>query len=267
MSTISEVPRDQQSTHNPWPMAVITVLGVAAAIAMAYLGSGALVGDQVSEAAGGALSADATPLAPASTAFGIWAVIYLGLAAYAIWQLTPTARASQRQRALRPWAIASAVLNAVWLFTVQLEALWLSVLVIVVLLAVLIRILYILGRPHSGAVEMVLTDGTFGLYFGWVLAATFANTWATFAAEGVTVFEEIPLGLVGVVVAAAVAVTAAVLNGGRLAPALATSWGLAWIAVARTEGEFADTTLVWTAAAAAAVVLVAAIGRRVTTRS
>ncbi|WIM71999.1 hypothetical protein QP028_11285 [Corynebacterium suedekumii] len=87
--------------------------------------------------------------------------------------LTPTARASERQRALRPWALLSALLNAGWLFTVQLDQLWLSVVVIVALLAVLIRILFLLGRPRTGGVvELVLTDGTFGLYFGWVLAAT-----------------------------------------------------------------------------------------------
>ncbi len=64
---------------------------------------------------------------------------------------------------LRPWALLSALLNAGWLFTVQLELLWLSVVVILLLLAVLIRIMYILGRPRTGGiVEMILTDGTFG---------------------------------------------------------------------------------------------------------
>jgi len=246
-------------------MAIITVLGVAAAIAMAVIGSGALGGTAVAEAAGGALSADATPLAPAGTAFSIWSVIYAGLAAYALWQLTPTARASERQRVLRPWAILSAFLNAGWLFTVQFDALWLSVIVIVALLAVLIRITYILGRPRTGGViELILTDGTFGLYFGWVLVATFANTWATLSAAGVTALEEIPLGVVGIVVAGVVAAVAALLDGGRIAPALATSWGLAWIAVARTGGRFDSDTLVWTAAAAAAVVLLVAVARRAT---
>jgi len=264
MSTTTAASRDLQSTRVSWAMPILTVLGIAAAIAMAYLGSGALVGTPVAEAAGGALSADATPLAPASAAFSIWAVIYLGLAGYAIWQLTPTARASERQRALRPWALLSALLNAGWLFTVQLDQLWLSVVVIVALLAVLIRILYLLGRPRTGGVvELVLTDGTFGLYFGWVLAATFANTWATFADAGVTAFEEVPVGIVGLVVAAAVAALAAFRDGGRIAPALATAWGLAWIAVARTEGEFASEALVWTAAAAAAVVLLAAMASRI----
>jgi len=125
--------------------------------------------------------------------------------------------------------------------------------------------MYILGRPRTGGViELILTDGTFGLYFGWVLVATFANTWATLSAAGVTALEEIPLGVVGIVVAGVVAAVAALLDGGRIAPALATSWGLAWIAVARTGGRFDSDTLVWTAAAAAAVVLLVAVARRAT---
>ena len=51
---------------------------------------------------------------------------------------------------------------------------------------------------------------------------------------------------------------------GGASPALATSWGLAWIAVARTGGRFDSDTLVWTAAAAAAVVLLVAVARRAT---
>ncbi|MFD5867871.1 tryptophan-rich sensory protein [Corynebacterium sp. NPDC060344] len=258
-------PDSRTTDHNAWPMAIITVLGVAAAIVMAFIGSGALGGTPVAEAAGGALSADATPLAPAGTAFSIWSVIYAGLAAYAIWQLFPVARRSERQRVLRPWAILSALLNGAWLWTVQLEMLWLSVAVIVVLLAVLIRILYILGRPRTGGiVELVLTDGTFGLYFGWVLAAAFANFWATMSDQGFTAFDEVGTGVTGITVAAIVAIMAAILDGGRIAPALATSWGLAWIAVARTEGSFEDPGLVWAGAIASAAVLLVAIARRAT---
>ncbi len=250
--------------RNQWPMAILTVLVVAAAIAMAYLGSGALGGTAVSEASGGALSADATPVAPASTAFSIWSVIYLGLAAYAIWQLTPTARASERQRALRPWAMLSALLNALWLGMVQWELILGSVLVIVVLLAVLIRIMFVLGiaRPR-GWVDLVVSDGTFGLYFGWVLLATVANTYAWLASAGVEAFEDEVTGIIGIVVAAAIAVLSAVFSRGRIAPALATAWGLSWVAVARTEGVFEDDALVWTAGLAAAVILVVAIVVRV----
>lgn len=235
---------------------MVTVLGVAAAIVAAFVGSGALGGTPISEAAGGALSADATPIAPAGTAFGIWSVIYLGLIAYALWQLTPGARRSARQHGVRPWALASALLNAAWIWTVQLGWLAVSVLVIVALLAVLVRVMFLLRAPSTGGiVETVVTDGTFGLYLGWVSVAFLANTYAWLAAAGVDVFTRIELGVVGIVVAAAIAVVITFRSGGRVAPALATSWGLAWIAAGRTEGEYEAPELVWAAVLAVVVVL------------
>lgn len=247
-------------TPGGWAMPLITLVSVIIAIVAAFIGSGALGGTPISEAAGGALSADATPIAPAGPAFSIWSVIYLGLAAYALWQLTPVARRSARHRALRPWAIASLVLNAVWIWMVQADLLIASVVVIVVLLAVLIRIMSLLGRPREGGwQELVVTDGAFGLYFGWVLVATFANTFAWLLSAGVEVVAEIPVGIAGVVVAALLAVLAAIFSGGRVAPALATSWGLAWVAVARSSGSFESPALVWVAGSSAVVVLLVAV--------
>ena len=250
-----------QDAPTGWAMPVITLLGTAVAIVVAFIGSGALGGTPVAEAAGGALSADATPVAPAGSAFSIWSVIYLGLIAYTIWQLTPTARRSARQHALRPWALASVLLNAAWIWTVQLDAVWASVLVIIALLAVLIRIMYLLGAPRNGgAIELVVTDGTFGLYLGWVSVATLANTFAWLAANDIELVTTVAFGVVGIVAAAAVGVATALLSRGRVAPALATTWGLAWVAVGRTEGEYESGTLVWTAVIAAAVVLLTAVG-------
>src|SRR5690625_4002942 len=50
------------------------------------IGVGVFGGTPISEAAGGLLSTDATHLAPASTAFSVWTVIYIGLGAYTLWQ-------------------------------------------------------------------------------------------------------------------------------------------------------------------------------------
>lgn len=248
------------TTESGWAMPILTLIVTAFAIVTAFLGSGSIGGTPIAEAAGGALSADATPLAPASTAFSIWSVIYAGLAGYALWQLFPVARRSPRQKHLRPWAIASVVLNAVWIWTVQFDQVWASVLVITVLLAVLIRIMYILGEPRTGGwPDLILTEATFGLYFGWVLVATFANLFAFLSDAGLDIFQEIPMGVAGIIAAGLIAVVAAMMDGGRIAPALATSWGLAWIAVARTEGSFESQLLVITAATASAVVLLVAL--------
>lgn len=256
------------SSASSWTLPIVTLLGVAAAIVAAFIGSGALGGTPISEAAGGALSADATPVAPAGAAFSIWTVIYVGLAAYALWQLTPTARRSERQQAARPWALLSALLNAAWIWTVQLELLVVSVAVIIVLLAVLIRLMFTLAAPRTGGLaETVVVDGTFGLYLGWVSVAFLANTYAWLADAGATVFTEIPLGVVGIVVAAGIGVATALISRGRIAPALATAWGLVWVAVGRTEGAHESMVLVWTAVIAAAVVLGVAVATRIAARS
>lgn len=251
-----------------WALPIITVVGVAVAIVGAFIGSGALGGTPIAEASGGVLSADATPVAPAGSAFSIWSVIYLGLAVYALWQLLPVARRSARQAALRPWALASVLLNAAWIWSVQLELIPGSVLVIVLLLAVLIRIMFILGAPRTGGIaELVVVDGTFGLYLGWVSVAFLANTYAWLADAGVDIVTGIPFGVVGIVVAAGVGVATALLSGGRIAPALATSWGLAWVAVGRTEGAYEAPELVWTAVFGAVLVLAMAVAARVAVRS
>jgi hypothetical protein len=48
-----------------------------------------VIGTRVEESSGGALAADATLIAPAGPAFQIWSLIYVGLAAYTVWQWLP----------------------------------------------------------------------------------------------------------------------------------------------------------------------------------
>ena len=232
------------------------------AIAGAAVGSGAFGGTPIAEAADGALSATATPVAPASTAFSIWSVIYLGLVVYAVWQLLPAQRADARQRRMGWLAAGSMVLNAAWILVVQTGVLWLSVVVIAVLLAVLVRILVVcLGTPPRSTLERVVVDGTFGLYLGWVTIATIANVAATLKGAEV---GELGLGATGwsvvlLVAAAVVGAAYAVFTGGRISIALALAWGLAWVAVGRWSGETENTTVAVTAAAAAVVTLGAAV--------
>lgn len=254
-----------EQQKNSWVTPIVTLVSVIAAIVLSFIGSGALGGTPISEAADGALSADATPFAPAGTAFSIWSVVYVGLAAYAVFQLIPTQRASRRQARLRPWAALSAILNAAWIGTVQLELVLVSVAVIVVLLAVLIRILLLLrATSASSVIDTLLTHGTFGLYLGWVCVAVTANTAAWVATLGVDTFpgwEWAAVGLVAVIVI--IGLGLAGFTRGYIAPALAISWGLTWLAVARTDGDFESNILVWAAAIAAGIVLLGTVVIRV----
>ncbi|MDQ2624921.1 MAG: tryptophan-rich sensory protein [Actinomycetota bacterium] len=229
------------------------------------LGSGVIGDDTVEESSGGSLSDQATHIAPGGPAFSIWSVIYLGLAAYVIFQWLPRWAADPRQRAIGYLAAASMVLNAAWLFAATGDQIWLSVLVIVVLLAVLCAIIVALHRtPSSGTAETLVVDGTFGLYLGWVTVATAANIAAALVETG---FEGGPLSpdTWAVLVLVAVAVIGSLLAlrlGGRVAPTLAIAWGLSWVAIARVTDEPESMPTAVAAIAAAAVVIAATLYAR-----
>ncbi|MEU5843835.1 tryptophan-rich sensory protein [Rhodococcus sp. NPDC047139] len=241
---------------------VITVaVSAPVAVVVSFFGSGAAGGTPVAEAAGGALSADATAVAPGGPAFTIWSLIYAGLLALAVWQALPANHTDARQRAAGWWIAASMLLNAAWITAVQFDQVWLSVVVIVALLAVLVRVFLIFTRAlPSSRLEAVVVDGTMFVYLGWVSVATVANTSAALR------YEEIdPFGwgadvwaIIVLAVVAAVSVLLALVGRGRLAVTGALVWGLAWIAVARTSDDGLTSTPAAVSAVTAAVVAVVA---------
>ncbi|WP_309617120.1 tryptophan-rich sensory protein [Salinibacterium sp.] len=239
---------------------VIAVIG-------AYVGSGAAGGTRIQNAANGALSATSTPLAPDTPAFSIWSVIYLGLIAYAVWQFLPGQSSAERHRRLGYWIAASLILNAAWLLSVQLDLLALSLPIIALLLGVLgwAFVLCLKHRP-SGPVDALLTDGTVGLYLGWVSIATAANAAAVFTAAGFDGFGLSPdlWAVIVLAVASAVGVMLAIVGHGRIAPALSLSWGIAWVAVGRLTGELISTPAGIAAIIAAVIIVVVTIIIRVT---
>lgn len=237
----------------------VMLLAVLLGLVGAFLGAGVLEGlTPTSEAARGWLGADATWLAPATPAFRIWTVIYAGLLAYGLWQLLPGAQ-SRRHDRLRPWIIASLLLNVAWLLAVQLDMLAVSVVVIVLLLAVLCRILVLLesARPR-GLGERILLDGVFGLYLGWVSIATVANVAGWLASTGWSGNPFMPTtwAQIMIVVAVLIGALTSVYDGGRFAPAFALAWGLFWIGVGRSDGTgLLSGAVAVTAWGAAAIVL------------
>lgn len=246
------------------------VVSAVLALAAAFVGSGAAGGTPIPKVAGGALSSDATPVAPDGVAFSIWSVIYLGLAAYALWQALPTQAARSRQRRVGYWMLASLLLNAGWILSVQFGRLGLSVVLIAALLAVLIVAYAILrSTPAETTIEKVVLDGTAGLYLGWVMVATVANVAAFLAStEGDLPADSQDAALhawaIGVLAGTAVLGSAlAVWDRGRFAPALATAWGLAWIGVARVNGSLVSVPAALTAFAGAILVVMVAVAVRV----
>ena len=247
---------------------IVVALAVVGAVVAALFGSGVFGGVSIADAAGGAFAADATVLAPAGFAFVIWSVIYLGLLGYALWQLLPGQAAKPLHRTVGYGVAASAVLNAAWIACVQAWRIAESFVLIVILLGVLlVTFVRVCRRSRRGTLaEVVLVDGMIGLYLGWVTVASAANlaAWLADIGLGAWAGESGVPGVVTLIVVGLIAVFTA-WRGGRLAPAIATGWGLVWIAVGRWSGE-PEAPVVATVAAALAVVVLAVAASRLRAR-
>lgn len=240
---------------------VSVTLAEIACVLGTLVGTG-VIGTRVAESSGGALAADATLLAPAGPAFSIWSVVYAGLAAYTVWQWLPSRATDERARATGWPAAWSMLLNATWLLVTQAGWVWLSVVVIVALLATLVVLVARLARrPATGLLDRVVLDGTFGLYLGWVGVATCANVAAALSLD---VSVDRAVAETGAVLA-----IGAVLAGGawlarrygaRWAVALASAWGLAWIAVGRL-GDAPASVVTAVAAITGAVAMIVLVAR------
>ena len=227
-------------------------------IVAAMVGSGLFGGTSVEDLQDGALSSEGSYLAPASTAFSIWSVIYVGLFAYTVWQAFPRQRERSRQRAVG-WLIAGTmVLNGLWLVTAQFLTLPLTVLSIVLLLALLcVTFRATLLNPGRGVLDALLIDGVTGLHLGWVTLATVANTsaWLTTIVPAQAGGNAALWGIAVLVVVAVIGIGIAWASGWRIAPGLAMAWGLTWIGIGRLAGEPESTPIGVAAIVVAAVVL------------
>lgn len=113
-----------------------------------------------------------TVLTPAGYAFSIWSLIYLGLAAFSIFQLMP--RNLARFRSVRSFYILSCVLNCGWIYFFHQDRIGVCLAIILMLWATLLLIKVKLAGCATVA-ETWLMQAPFGIYFGWVTAAAFIN--------------------------------------------------------------------------------------------
>ena len=114
---------------------------------------------------------------PAGYVFAIWGVIYLGLAAYVIYQGRPSMREDSIQERIGWWFVASSIGNVTWLVLFVNNRIYLStvaiVLILVSLLAIYLRL--DIGRRQVSRAEFWVVHIPFSIYLGWVSVATIAN--------------------------------------------------------------------------------------------
>ena len=106
----------------------------------------------------------------------IWPVIYIGIIAWAIYQVLPANRDNPRFRAAAPWLIVNLVLNAVWVWVFGMQAFVSTLPIIAVLLytAVVAYRKLRIGQEAVGRWERILQI-PISIYLGWLSVATVAN--------------------------------------------------------------------------------------------
>jgi translocator protein len=113
-----------------------------------------------------------TLITPAGYAFSIWSLIYLGTIAFSIYQLFPANLA--RYRSIRSLYIIACALNCAWIYFWHGDQIAICMILIFALLVSLFAINLQL-RQTKGMGEYWLVKTPFGIYFGWVTAATLVN--------------------------------------------------------------------------------------------
>ena len=114
---------------------------------------------------------------PAGYVFAIWGLIYLGLAAFAIYQALPAQRANPRLRSIGALFVLASAANIAWIFLWHYEVFPATLAVMLVLLASLIAIYLRLGtgRTQVSSAERWAVRVPFSIYLGWITVATVAN--------------------------------------------------------------------------------------------
>ena len=171
---------------------------------------------------------------PAGYVFSIWALIYLGLIAFAVYQALPAQRTNPRLQRVGYWFALSCLANTVWILLWHYNLFPASLLVMLVLLASLV-VIYLrldVGRTAVGAAERWAVNVPFSIYLGWITVATVANATAVLYHlqwNGFGISPEIWAVLM--ILAATIICLAVILTRRDVAYSLVIIWALIGIAV------------------------------------
>ena len=195
-------------------------------------------------------------LRAAGYAFSIWSLIYLGLAAYALWQALPRNATDATLRALGWPSVFAITATGAWIYASAFNARWLTVAIIVAAAVVMIYGLIRASRGKSTFLDCLLVWWPLGLLGGWLTIASAINILTVMTAEGLVAGSDALLyGAAGILVAAGIALW--VVRRSAVMPyGLAVAWGLVAVWVAERPDNPAPA---WLALACAIVVGLAAL--------
>ena len=231
---------------------IVNVAAFAIMVFMNYLANALPLGGKTT----GELSAQYPNLfVPAGITFSIWGIIYLLLLGFCVIQFMAHNRAMVNAAG---WLFAiSCILNALWIVAWHHEKLFLSVIIMLLLLATLTMINYRLV-PFSESIS----KAAFGVYLGWICIATIANITALLVAinwQGWGISDE---AWAVIMVLAGAVITALIIKNYRNSfTGIAVIWALTGIMIARWPGN--KPILI---AAAASILAIAVISVIISTR-
>ncbi|MBN1815640.1 MAG: tryptophan-rich sensory protein [Anaerolineae bacterium] len=198
---------------------------------------------------------------PAGYVFSIWGLIYLALAAYAVYQALPAQRENPRLRSIAELFALSCVANALWLILWHYEVFLLTLAAMLTLLLVLI-VIYLrlgIGRTRVSAAENWLVHVPFSIYLGWITVATIANATTVLDYLGWDGWGVPQVWAVVMLVAGAGTASAMGLTRGDVAFMLVIVWAFVGIAVKHNTTPLVSTAAWATAALVAVMVIVSAL--------
>lgn len=209
------------------------------------------------------------PLTPAGYTFSIWGLIELASVAYAIWAVIRRKHhdAALIDRLAVPLLVVFAGFS-LWLLAAELEPVWSTLVVIVIMFLALVAALRIaLAERASIAawpkVGRALLWWTLGLYTGWISVAMWLNLTTAFAGAGAPITGTV--GIVAQIAALGGALGTAVVilawTGGLLSYAAVVCWGLIG-AVVGTAGAGQPALTIAAAIGLVIVVVATAVFRR-----
>ena len=198
---------------------------------------------------------------PAGYVFSIWGLIYLGLAAFAVYQLLPAQRENPRLQRIGYLFALSCLANIAWIFLWHYELFALTVVAMLALLLTLIAIYLRLeiGRAPVPAVEEWLVRLPFRIYLGWITVATIANVTSFLDYAGWSGWGLRPEVWAVIMLIAGAAIAAAVgLTRGDTAYMLVIVWAFVGIAVKQAATPLVATAA-WVMTGVVVVVLVVSV--------
>jgi hypothetical protein len=114
---------------------------------------------------------------PAGYVFSIWGLIYIGLIAFAIYQIQPAVRENALLKQIAPAYWLGSLANAVWILLWHYEYFLFTLVAMLILLASLLAIYIQISKARTtlDRKQRWFVQLPFSIYLGWISVATIAN--------------------------------------------------------------------------------------------